>query len=313
MFVAVGLLSQGASAWFASATVSTLGWLVFSGFIGIVVGDTASLQSLRLIGARRYIMIDSLRPFISSLYGWAFLGSEITVGLVAGMAITTVGVLMVSLERESASHETDKPVLDATGDMPAADAPLLEPQPEAISAPARSRRLAWMAIGYALAVLHAILDVTGSLVTRQVGGQYSSMEINTVRFGSSAVLLGIIATCSQLYRWLTRKTSAPAERQPAGTQDGSSPTPHWSQMPKMGGKAWSAVAIGSLLGTFVCPYLGVLSLFKISFPVYATLSSLAPVYCLPLAWLMCNQRVTGRAIIGSVLAFLGVIPLYYSA
>ena len=41
--------------------------LLVSGFIGVTVGDIFWLQAVREMGARRVIMVDSLKPFLGTL------------------------------------------------------------------------------------------------------------------------------------------------------------------------------------------------------------------------------------------------------
>lgn len=84
--------------------------LFFSSFIGIVVGDITWLVSLKMIGARRVIVVDAIKPLLGTLLGYFFLDERISITAVIGILLTIFGVLMVSLERsqENASIEKEK-------------------------------------------------------------------------------------------------------------------------------------------------------------------------------------------------------------
>ena len=81
-------------------TRTSVGYLMLSATIGILIGDWTWLEGLRLLGARRIILIDSCKPFLAALFGWAILGEELRPAAFGGMALTVTGVLIVSLEGE---------------------------------------------------------------------------------------------------------------------------------------------------------------------------------------------------------------------
>ena len=43
--------------------------LAFSALLGVVVGDCTAIASLRLLGSRRYLLIDCLKPALASAIG----------------------------------------------------------------------------------------------------------------------------------------------------------------------------------------------------------------------------------------------------
>jgi drug/metabolite transporter (DMT)-like permease len=81
-------------------TQTSVGYLMLSATIGILLGDWIWLEGLRLIGARRVIVIDSCKPFLAALFGWVILGEQLKPAAFGGMALTVTGVLIVSLETE---------------------------------------------------------------------------------------------------------------------------------------------------------------------------------------------------------------------
>lgn len=82
--------------------IVAIGHLVLSSLLGIIIGDLAELEALRLVGARRVLMIDTIKPFMASFLGMFFLGERLTIFAFLGMVLTAFGVyivLMVSLEQ----------------------------------------------------------------------------------------------------------------------------------------------------------------------------------------------------------------------
>jgi drug/metabolite transporter (DMT)-like permease len=89
-------------------TRQAIGFLILSSTIGIVIGDLMWLEGLRLLGARRVIMMDSLKPFLAALFGWLILDEELRLAAVGGIGLTVAGVLLVALETSSTTAEDDK-------------------------------------------------------------------------------------------------------------------------------------------------------------------------------------------------------------
>lgn len=83
----------------------SIGFLLLSGFIGIVVGDLLWLQALRLLGASNVFVIDTLKPFAATLLGYLILGENIQKVAFSGIVLTVVGILIVSLQQEMKSSD----------------------------------------------------------------------------------------------------------------------------------------------------------------------------------------------------------------
>jgi uncharacterized membrane protein len=86
---------------FSTFTLADTLFLILSAFIGIVVGDLLWLEALQLIGARRVIVVDTLKPFCAALFGYLLLGESVNWFTGLGMLLTMTGVLFVSLEKEN--------------------------------------------------------------------------------------------------------------------------------------------------------------------------------------------------------------------
>ena len=110
-FVVAGVASRS-GAWLSNASAEVTAWLVLSAFIGIVVGDNLWLYSLRVLGARRVILIDILKPFIALGMAKAALGEGVSVAVALGMCVTLGGVLTVSLEENRTGDEENGEIDD---------------------------------------------------------------------------------------------------------------------------------------------------------------------------------------------------------
>jgi drug/metabolite transporter (DMT)-like permease len=88
-------------------TGEAVGFLLLSSTIGIVIGDLVWIEALKMLGARRVIMVDALKPFLAALFGWLILDEELRPAAVGGIVLTVAGVLLVALESSSTSAEED--------------------------------------------------------------------------------------------------------------------------------------------------------------------------------------------------------------
>ena len=320
-FVVVGLATRGAG-WLAAATPETVAWLVVSAFVGIVIGDNLWLHSLQVLGARRVILIDILKPFIALAMARLVLLEGISVSVALGMVVTLCGVLAVSLEktedheRGPAENNTGKDG-DVDGSIP--DDVLLEVALDAARAPKDDDEAAGadakpvvfssggdrMVTGYVAAALNVAFDTWGTVLTKQHGGALNTWEINLVRFGSAALALALGAA------FRGRTASRGIERATSASTTGNA-TDARRFLPELTPREWGQVAAGVAFTTFLAPGLGNFALFRVSsLAVFSTLLCVGPIYSLPLGYLIKGERVTCRAVVGSVVAVLGVVPMFF--
>lgn len=92
VIVAVGGLWVGMDA-------PTLGVLMVSGIIGILLGDTFNFAAVGRIGPRRAGAIFALNAPMAAVLGWAFLGEVLGAQAWLGIAVTVAGVAMAILGR----------------------------------------------------------------------------------------------------------------------------------------------------------------------------------------------------------------------
>lgn len=73
--------------------------LVFSGIVGLVIGDTFLFMSYENIGARLGMLIMSFAPAVSALLAYLLLGEVLGWYGAIGMAVTLIGIAVVVLDR----------------------------------------------------------------------------------------------------------------------------------------------------------------------------------------------------------------------
>ncbi len=76
-------------------------WLGLSGIIGLFLGDLFLFQSYLEIGTRVAMLIMATSPPITALLGFIFMGEVVTPKGLLGMAITTLGIAVVILSKDT--------------------------------------------------------------------------------------------------------------------------------------------------------------------------------------------------------------------
>lgn len=94
-------------------SIYQIGFLVVSGFIGLIFGDTFLFKAYRSIGARLSMLVMSSAPAIAAVLAFFFLNEKISIVGILGIFITIVGIALVVLQREE--KPTSKYKVDYTG------------------------------------------------------------------------------------------------------------------------------------------------------------------------------------------------------
>jgi drug/metabolite transporter (DMT)-like permease len=74
-------------------------WLSLSGVVGFTVGDLCLFRAFVLVGARISMLIMTLVPLFTTIFGFLVMHEVLTPMQLAGMALTIIGVSSVVLER----------------------------------------------------------------------------------------------------------------------------------------------------------------------------------------------------------------------
>jgi len=84
-------------------------YLILSSFLGIIIGDCAELEALRLVGARRVLVVGSIKPIAAATLGCVFLNEALHIPGIAGILLSTYGVYIVLVASlESIKKDRDK-------------------------------------------------------------------------------------------------------------------------------------------------------------------------------------------------------------
>jgi drug/metabolite transporter (DMT)-like permease len=75
-------------------------WLALSGIVGFVMGDLCLFRSFILVGGRVAMVVFSLVPPMTALFGWAVLGEVLSARAWMGMMVTVGGISLVVLTRD---------------------------------------------------------------------------------------------------------------------------------------------------------------------------------------------------------------------
>jgi drug/metabolite transporter (DMT)-like permease len=72
----------------------------------------------------------------------------------------------------------------------------------------------------------------------------------------------------------------------------------------------AAVTAGSVVGPFLGIWLSLVAIERTQVGIASTLMALPPVLLIPISYVVYRERVTPRALIGTMVAFLGVAVLF---
>jgi drug/metabolite transporter (DMT)-like permease len=294
-------------------TAEAVGYMFLSSTIGIVIGDWTWLEALRLLGARKVILMDSIKPFLAAFLGWLILNEELRYAAIGGICLTVAGVLVVSLQYSKKDRSRSDPEkVEDDGETPGSTHSSLGEETSSIplersalesdnevppdasdSKPHRNPRK-----GFPYAFLNVALDTYGAVLIKQHGQAFRVWEINLLRFGFAGILMLVISLAMITAKGL-RRAGADAEQS------------EWYLLPlsTMARSSWYHVSIGVLLVTFATPSLSNYALFEIALAFALTLGSIGPLYSVPLTYLLQKEAPTLRGVLGALLAVSGVAVL----
>jgi len=100
-FLMLGLYTLITQGHFLPSGVGSHGWiwLSISGLIGFVIGDLLLFQAYVVVGARISMLIMSLSPPLTALFGWLIIGEKLSLANSIGMMITIWGIALVVLAK----------------------------------------------------------------------------------------------------------------------------------------------------------------------------------------------------------------------
>lgn len=295
---------------------SKVGFLILSSILGLLVGDWVWLEGMRVLGARKVIVMDTLKPFLAALLGRVFLNEHLSMPAYVGLLLTVGGVVLVGLDIEpndtilvedSDVKEISRSHADAAesdclmkSDKGRDNKSLQHSNSSSYSEMRKQRKqhLRETRYGIVMAILNVLLHTFGALLTKYFGVGMTTWEINLIRFGFSGAVMTIISVSFHLYAVLFH--------QPQSTLAAKHP---WYSLPRMNVSQWLRVFMGIVFVSFLAPTLTNYAMFQIALALLLTLESLGPLYSLPLVYLMQGERPSLRSGVGALLAVAGIVLL----
>jgi drug/metabolite transporter (DMT)-like permease len=291
---------------------SDIGYLILSGFIGIIVGDLCWLEALSRLGPIPVLVIDTFKPFFAALFGWVFFEEPIQNIAYAGLFLTAIGILIVGIDHERSMKKREENEieimqqnvavdddvdsnrcvedLDEKDQFPSANEKLTDISAKSNTKKETNTKFRGRGYGYVLAVANVLLDTYGSVLTKQHGSSFKNLAINLIRFGSSGAVMLLIVLVMKFVR---------------REKEDHNP---WFKLPDMSLTSWLKIMTGILFVTFICPSLSNYALFQVSLYIALSMGSTTPLFGFLLE-LILGRQPSLRGFLGAILSVGGVIVL----
>ncbi len=105
LLASVPFFGSGLDVWMEAPWGDYL-WLILSGLVGILIGDSAYFRSIQILGPRKALVLTTLTPPISALLGWFWLAESLETVHLLAMGVTLAGISMVIRDRNLASDRS---------------------------------------------------------------------------------------------------------------------------------------------------------------------------------------------------------------
>ena len=261
-----------------------------AGTLGLGIGDTLYIGSLRRVGVSRAFPISmAAYPLLTVVLAIALLGEDITVPVALGTVLIIAGIyLIVSRGEEDRpgsgnADDTDEAPINAHGER---DPSYQRPSTSlgVFGVPIVSRLLAascrvpHAARGLALVLVATILWAVSSVWLRPAAEGVQPVLVQALRLPPALLVTAAITAA-------------------AG---------HSLRPDRYGRRALGALLVSGVVGTGFGSLLFVVAVQEAGAARTAVLSSTAPLFGLPMAALMLGERVTWRIGLGTALSIAGI-------
>lgn len=268
--------------------------LLVSAFLGVVIGDSTAIASLRRLGSRRYLLMDCLKPALSVIIGLVAFGEMISMKSALGIFCIVFGVYTASIQKvDQDNNSSDHQVQQNT---------ILNESNQ-------------VAKGYLYAVGHLIFDTVGAAITKKCMEASKARDsltlgpllVGLLRFGSAAFMLLAISLLGKLTSSVNNSNewwSLPKTVSENTYNDDSESGENGNMV--MTKSNWEKIICGTFFVTFLGPSLFYRSLQFMSLGIGVTLSCTAPVYEPILSKILYGQDINGKSMLSCLLAVSGV-------
>ncbi|PZC47243.1 MAG: Permease of the drug/metabolite transporter (DMT) superfamily [Chloroflexi bacterium] len=310
IFFLVILLPLGADADIGRMSFNDIWQLVGTGVLNLAIGDTLYIGAIVLLGVNfAYTVSLGLFALFSFVLSVIFLDETVALQTILGSLLVLGGIYVVALYGRGADQEstatdstTDSTAVAAVGDPASAlptGPPLVQgavivvadgpattlPEPDlatALTDSLRERIPGGVFGGLVLLVLAALCWAAGTVWMRDVADGFDATAVGVMRIPSAMITLAAIA--------LLTPSSALRRR----------------SVPLSSG--W-ALAIAGVTGAGIGSLLFIVAVQEIGAGETAVLSSLSPLFALPLAAVVLGERITPWLLVGVSIALAGIILL----
>ncbi len=250
-------------------------WLGVSGIIGLGIGDFALFTAFVVLGPRRSLLMMSLAPVCSAVFGYLILGEILEFWAIVGITVTLAGIIIVILEKEETAD---------TGVLVKIES--LNSFLTSIKKNQRTYGVLLGAIGGAGQGIGLVLSKYGMFnVADDPSVPLPSLSATLIRIFIGAIFIWICVAVIKRYRQVVRKSFS--DRIALLFSSG-----------------------GAFIGPFLGVWLSMVSVTYIHVGIAQTLMSLMPVIIIPMVWIIYGEKTSWRGIFGASVAVLGVAILF---
>ena len=304
LFFLVALFALGAQGDLARMGAGDMAQLITSALLGLALGDTLYITSMVLLGMARAFTV-SLGLYTLFSYGLAalFLSEPVGWQAGAGALIVVLGVSLVG----SRGRATESPIAVL------APGPVLETDPDALprqpglrlratagpliaggggpASPGLAGRLApagpWgsearVALGLVLVLLAALAWAVATVLLRSAAEGFDAAAVGAIRIPAAAAVLMAVAAAQRRSSVRRRAISR---------------------------RSLAVLGVTGIVGTGVGSLLFIFAVQEVGAGKAAVLSSVSPLFALPLGLLFLRESITSRMVAGTLIAVAGIILL----
>jgi len=252
-------------------------WLSLSGIVGLALGDFFLFQAFVLIGPRLTMLIFALSSVLSAILAFIFLGQVLTLTQILGILVTVGGIAIVVTESRDDEKAKGKPKTDDP-EVAAEDAATPSTTDQPLTQAVFLR-------GLFFAFLAACGQAVGTILSKQgMAGGFVPVSANTIRMLAAVIAIWAVALITGQVGYTINQL----RRNP---------------------RSILQMLIGTILGPVGGVLLGLHAIEHAPVGIAATLSSLMPIFLIPISFVAFGERITLRGVIATVIVVVGITML----
>ncbi len=251
--------------------------LIFSGAVGIGLGDTAYFSAINTLGARKALLLETLAPPVTAILAWIFLSEQLSTTSIIGILLTLIGIAWVVSERTPGTDHTQQ------------------------------------GAGIKFALLAVFCQAAGAVLSRSAldGTVVAPLWSSLIRLFAGLVFMGVLAII-QPHRLGDYQSTAKPYMKPLESFDRSDWRSRWQQ--SLADLKTPSLLLGIATASFFATYLGIwlqqIALKYTAAGIAQALLATSPLFVLPMVALL-GDRISWRATFGAAIALLGVWILLF--